>query len=332
MPYSPASVVSTNSSLAHGVQAYYNRTALTNIYANTIFDRPCTEYTLPKQSGKTIQMFRYNLLGTVSTTPTAAEGTVGSAQFTPASKILVCSVAQYDDFISTSDFNMATAIDDVLENYSRLLGIQAGLTVDQIIRGVFDAESGTSAMTTLTGTSFQKKDLGLFRAKLSGANVAPHPIGRGSYYVIMHPNITYDLTNDPNAGGWLDVTKTASPEMATLKKMEHQGYIGTINGCSIFESTNVYVSGSTNRVYAFGKDCAGIVKLAGMGPTTQADPGNFRVNVIRGNPNGSIPDPTGVIGGVVSYKFYFGACLLGGPTQIGDVYRFRLGDATTTVT
>jgi N4-gp56 family major capsid protein len=331
MAYTPASVVSTSSGLAHGVRAYYNRKALENIYANTIFDRPCTEFTLPKNNGKVVEMFRYNLLGAVSTTPTAAEGTVGSAQFTPASKTLLCSVAQYDDFISTSDFNIATAIDDVLENYARLLGIQAGLTVDTIIRGVFDGDAGSTSIT-LTGASFNRKDLGLFRAKLSGTNVAPNPIGRGAYYVICHPNITYDLTNDPNAGGYLDVTKTAAPDMAVMRKLEHQGYIGTINGCSVFESTNVYVSGATNRVYAFGKDCAGIVKLSGMGPTTQADPANFRVNLIKGNPNGTIQDPTGVIGGVVSYKFYFGVCLLGGPTQIGDVYRYKVADPTTTVT
>lgn len=329
MAYSPAGTVSTQASLAHGQSVYYNKKALDNVYANTIFDRPCTDFTLPANSGKTVQMFRYDLLGT-QTTPTAAEGTVGSQLSTVRSKILECSVAQYDDFISTSDFNIATAIDPVLSNYARLLGIQAGLSVDTIIRGMFDAEAASTAIT-LTGASFNKKDLGLFRAKLSGANVKPNPAGGGAYLVYLHPNITYDLTNDPTAGGWLDVTKTADPAMATLKKMDFQGVIGTINGCKLVETTNVYNSSTTYRVYAFGEDCAGIVSLAGMGPATSANPANFKINMVKGG-QPSIYDPTGVIGGIVSYKFYFGTCMLGGPTQIGDVYRVKTADAVTTVT
>jgi N4-gp56 family major capsid protein len=330
MAYSPAGQLSTAAGLAHGVSAFYNRTALDNLYANTIFDRACKEFTLPRNNGKTVQFFRYDLTS-VNTTANASEGTVGSQGPTIRSKILLCSVAQYDDFISTSDFNMMTSIDPALESYSRLLGIQFGLSVDTIIRGEFDAAQAATTVT-LSGTSLKRTDLGMFRAKLAGANVKPHPVANGNYLVFVHPNITYDLTNDPTAGGWLDVNKTADPTSATLKKMDFQGVVGMANGCKVVETTNGYVSGTTCRTYAFGDDCAGIVKLAGAGPSTGiADPSNFKINMVRGG-TPSIVDPTGVIGGIVSYKAYFGTCLLGGPAQIGDVYRFRTAETVTSVT
>ena len=329
MPYTPVGVASTSAGLAHGVVAYYNRSALDNLFANCIFDRACNEYTLPRNNGKTVQMFRYDLFGT-NTTANASEGTVGSQGPTVRSKILLCSVAQYDDFVSTSDFNMTTSIDPALENYSRLLGIQAGLSVDTIIRTEFDNAQASTAIT-LTGTSLKRADLGIIRAKLAGRNVKPHPVANGNYLVFVHPNITYDLTNDPTAGGWLDVNKTADPTSATLKKMDFQGVIGMANGCKVVETTNGYVSGTTCRTYGFGADCAGIVKLAGAGPSTgNADPSNFKISMVRGG-TPSIPDPTGVIGGIVSYKFYFGTMLLGGASQIGDVYRHVTAETVTSI-
>jgi N4-gp56 family major capsid protein len=324
-----SSMISTNPQLAHGLNYYLTRKALDNLTPNCLFARPCEQYDIPKQNGKTIQMFRYDLLAN-NTTPNAAEGQTGTGK-SVSSRVINCSIAQYDDFLSWSDFHEATDIVNVAEEYSRLLSIQAATSNDVLIRNMFDADAASTAIT-LTGTNFSRKDISLIRTKLTGGNVMPRE--NGNFLMIIHPNFTYDLTNDPVAGGLMDVSKFTDPNKAGVFKLEWRGYVTTVQNVEVYESTNVYSSGGTFRGYAFGKGCAGIVKLAGMGPTIGVeDPQSkrFQINVVKGG----VPtmfDPTGVHGGIVSYKYYFGACLLDGPAGIGGTYRYRTIDATTTVT
>lgn len=328
MAYSPAGMLTTGTGLAHALTYYLSRKALDNLVTKTIFMRPCEKFTLPRQQGKTLRMYRYNLLGT-NTSENTAEGTVGTSLSNISSRVVDCKVAQFDDFISVSDFHLATDTANTLEEYSRLLSIRAAVSVDTIIRNMFDANTASTNIT-LTGTAFQRKDLSLFRTKLQAVDVKP--MEDGNFLVILHPNITYDLQNDPSAGQLLDIAKYTDPNYARLEKMEDRGFITTSMGCKVYESTNTYVSGGTYRVYAFGNRCAGVTNLADMGPSDIQDPSTqrFKINVVRGG-TPTIYDPTGVLGGAVSYKFYFGTAVLEGPNGIGGVYRYRTADPTTTV-
>ncbi len=329
MAYSPASMLSTNVGLAHTLNYYLTRKALDNLVTNTVFMKACEKFNLPKGNGKTLRMYRYNLLGT-NTTANSSEGTVGTGLSTVSSRVVDCSIAQYDDFISWSDLHEFTDIANTAEEYTRLLSIRAAVSTDILVRTMFDNESSSTGVT-LTGPAFQLKDLMLFRTKLQATDVKP--MDDGNFLVIMHPNITYDLQNDPTAGGLMDISKYTSLDNARLKKMEDRGYITTAAGCKVIESTNTYSSGSTYRVYAFGNRCAGVVNLGDMGPTDGIeDPSSqrFKINVYKTN-GVSIPDPTAVIGGFVSYKFYFGTVVLEGPAGIGGSYRFKTADAVATI-
>lgn len=329
MAYTPASMLSTNVGLAHSLNYYLTRKALDNLVTKCQFMKPMRKFTLPKNNGKTLRMWRYNLLAN-NTTANTAEGTVGTGLSTVSSRVLDCTVGLYDDFISWSDLHEMTDIANTAQEYARLLSIRAAVSVDVLSRTGFDDEA-TATAVTLTGPSFQMKDLSLFRTKLQAVNV--QPMDDGNFLVIMHPNITYDLQNDPTAGGLLDIAKYTNPDHAKLNKMEDRGYITTAMGCKVIESTNTYSSGSTYRVYAFGDGCAGTVNLGDTGPSDVVDPKSqrFKINVWQSQ-GVSLPDPTNVIGGFVSYKYYFGTAILEGPAGIGGVYRFRTGDAVTTIT
>lgn len=328
MAYSPASMLSSNVGLAHSLNYYLTRKALDNLVTKCQFMKLCEKFTLPKNNGRTLRMYRYNLLGT-NTTANTAEGTVGTGLSTVSSRVLDCGIGMFDDFISWSDLHEMTDVANTAQEYARLLSIRAAVSVDTLIRGAFDAEA-TNTAVTLTGPSFQMKDLSLFRTKLQGVDVQPKD--DGNFLVIMHPNITYDLQNDPTAGGLLDIAKYTNPDHAKLKKMEDRGYITTAMGCRVIESTNTYSSGTTYRVYCGGERAAGVVNLGDTGPSDVVDPTSQRFNIKVWHSNGvDRTDPTNVIGGFVSYKYYFGTCILEGPAGIGGVYRFRTADAVTTV-
>ena len=75
MAYSPSPNATTAAGLAHLATVWYNRRALDQLKARFRFYNACEPDMVPRRSGKTVQWFRYTLLGANITA--AAEGTVG---------------------------------------------------------------------------------------------------------------------------------------------------------------------------------------------------------------------------------------------------------------
>jgi N4-gp56 family major capsid protein len=273
---------------------------------------------LPKASGKTVQWFRYTNLAS-STTPTV-EGTIGSSQAI-TSKIVSATISQYTSFITVSDLLDETSLDPMVVSSTELLGYQGGLTVDTITRTVIDNEFANCTLTA-QGTYLKVADLRNARTQLQAVDV--EPMADGNFLAIAHPFSTYDIVNDPAAGGLADIRKYTNP--AVLNTYQDRGEITVVAGCKLIESTNVkVVAGSPNTyaMYVFGKNAVGAVDLEGRGPNKVVDPSKqrFAVKVIRGGNN--IADPEGVIGAAVSYNFKYTCVVLEGPTGIGGVYRMK---------
>lgn len=328
MAYSPAQNTTGTSSLAHLATVYYKKRGLDKLQKKFRFRDACMDDQLPKQVGKTVQWYRYANLGP-STTPTV-EGTIGTSQ-QMVSKIIAATVSQYTSFITVSDLLEDTALDPVVANAAESLGYQGGLTVDKITRTIFDNEFSGCTMSTL-GTYFRVADLRNARTQLAAVDV--EPFDDGEYFVIASPFITFDLVNDPAAGGLADIVKYTNPKNSPLVTYEDRGTVTHMAGCKVIESTNVlFTSGTPNkyRVYVFGKGAAGAVDLEGRGPNKVVDPKKqrFKVKVIRGGNN--IADPEGVIGAACSYNFVYTACVLEGPASIGGQYRMRMFDAVSSV-
>ena len=77
MAYSPAGNNTTSAGLAHLATVWYNRRALDQLKKRFRFYNCCEPDMIPRRSGKTVQWFRYTLLG--ANTTAAPEGAVGNS-------------------------------------------------------------------------------------------------------------------------------------------------------------------------------------------------------------------------------------------------------------
>ena len=318
MAYSPAGNTTGSASLAHLASIFYKKKGLDRLQKKFLFREACMADQIPKMSGRTCQWFRYSNLA-ASTTPTT-EGTVGTSQ-SMTSKIVSATVSQYTSFITVSDLLEDTAIDPIVTSASELLGYQGGLTVDTITRTIIDNEFASCTLTA-QGTYNKVADLRNARSQLQAVDV--EPMADGNFLAIAHPFTTYDIVNDPSAGGLADIRKYTNP--AVLNTYDDRGTITVVAGCKLIESTNVLITAGSPNTYAMyivGKNAIGAVDLEGRGPSKVVDPSKqrFQVKVIRGG--NSIADPEGVIGAAVSYNFIYTCAVLEGPTGIGGAYRLK---------
>lgn len=309
MAYTPAGNTSQSAGLAHLATVWYNRRALDQLKRRFRFYNACEPDMIPRRSGKTVQWFRYQLLG-ANTTP-APEGTVGNSN-TLQTVTLSGTVSEYADFITVSTLLDETAIDPIVQNAAEQEGYAAGLSVDTIIKAAFDGQAGAVLTPGTLGTFATVDDLRRCKALLEGLDVRPKD--DRYYYCIMHPYIIYDIKSDSTAGGFIDLMKWADPKVFLEPPNPFDDPVGIVENIKIWATTNVTTSGSAPNVlysaYVVGRGAAGAVDLQGSGPSRVEDPSKqqFRINVIRGGPQ--IADPAGMIGAAVSYRYVFLAQIL----------------------
>lgn len=282
---------------------------------------------IPQRSGQTAQWFRYNNLA--ANTSAATEGAVGTS-VTIASDTISASLSQYADFANFADFLIETAIDPMVTNGSELMGYRLGLSVDTLIRTELESVNSSVDEDTV-GSYFSASDLRKVRALLQAADV--QPMSGGYFRALCSPYVTYDLVNDPTAGGFTDLSKWIEP--SRTQEAADRGLIGRVGGVELWESTNVATSGSSpNTAYhvtVAGKGALGIVDLSGRGVTGFAmmntPPSQMPINVIPGDL--SIANPMGTVGAAVSYNVKFVAKLL---RSGSDDYRYRIIEADSSIT
>ena len=331
MAYSPSGNLTTSTGLGHLAAILYKKRGLDILQKKFVFRDACLKDMLDRQSGRTVQWFRYSNLAANTTIST--EGTVGSS-LTLTSKVVQATVSQYTAFITVSDLLMDTALDPIVQSAAERLGYQAGLSVDTITRNVIDAESSSTNLAPLA-TYYKVADLRNARHQLQANDVMP--MEDGDFFAVAHPFVTYDIVNDPSAVGLADIFKyNTNVNNSPLVKYEDRGQVIRVAGVRLVESTNVKTQSGPNRyrVYVFGRNGVGSVDLEGRGPSEVKDPTKqrFRIKVVPGGPNNlSIADPEGVIGAAVSYNYIFSVVILEGPSGIGGSYRYRTSDPQSTI-
>jgi len=325
MSYSPAANLTTSATLPHLQAIVYRKKGLDRLQKKFLFDMFCMKDILERQSGLTVQWFRYSNLTTIQSPTT--EGTVGTS-LSPSSRIVQATMSQFSNYINFSDLLSDTGIDPVAQSYSELLGYQGGLLVDTVTRNVLDAEVASVTQALLSGTTIKGADVKASRHVLQSNDVKP--MDDGYFWMVMHPFVSFDFLNDPTAVGVADVYKYNTNVLnSPFVKLEDRGEVINYGGVKIFESTNVKTTSGPNVYYTYvaGKNGIGSVDLEGRGPTRVKDPTKQRFN-IRVVPGGqdalTIADPEGVIGGAVSYNVKFAVVILEGPAGIGGSYRFRI--------
>jgi len=259
-------VVST-SGLPNAVGIFYDRTLLSRLELELSFDKAATKKKLPKNSARDITFTKYTNLAANTTALT--DGTVPDGD-TLASTQITARPTQYGNYIALSDMLQLEAIDPIVKGATEVLGYQAGLSIDTIIRNTIDANmtnlfaagGATELLTSAACSSadFRKAAKAL---KLIGAK----GFSGGEFMGLIHPATEYDLMSESTAGGWLDVTKytSATPAM--------KGEVGKLWNIRFVLAPNVKTgvgasSAVTYHNWVFASEGYGIVDIDGMGLKT----------------------------------------------------------------
>lgn len=121
--------------LSGEMKTFYSDYLIDMAEPELVHDQFGQKHPIPKNGGKTIEFRKYDPLPKATTpltegvTPTGQKLNMG---------VITATVAQYGGFIELSDILLLTAIDNNLVQATKLLGSQAGRTLDTITREVLN--------------------------------------------------------------------------------------------------------------------------------------------------------------------------------------------------
>ena len=119
--------------LSDEMKTYYEKRLIDNAEPNLVHDQFGDKYPIPEGSGKTIEFRRYSPLPKALTAIT--EGVTPDGQSLRVT-VVEATVAQYGGYVEMTDLLLLSAVDNNLCMATKLLGAQAGRTLDTISREV----------------------------------------------------------------------------------------------------------------------------------------------------------------------------------------------------
>ena len=266
--------------LSDEMKVYYSDYLIDNAVPKLVHDQFGQKHPIPKNGGKTIEFRKYSPLPKLLTPLT--EGITPDGQSLTVTTI-EATVAQYGGYITLADVLLLTAIDNNMVQATKLLGNQAGATLDTITREVLNGGTnvvyagGVASRDALTAESKLTVD-DIKKAVRALKNQNADKIG-DSFVAIIHPDVTYDLTNDPT---WQAV-KDYDP------KDWYEGEIGKIAGVRFVETTEAKIfDGGVYSTLILGDNAYGVTEVEGgglehivkqLGSAGTGDPLNQRATV-----------------------------------------------------
>ena len=277
----------TGQEMSPQMKTFYDKVIIKNAVPNLVHDQFGQKKPIPKNSGKTIEFRRLN--------PFAKATTPLTEGVTPDGKKLdwatvTATVSQYGDYVTTSDMLDMTAIDNNITEAGRVLGDQAGISLDGVVREILNAgtnvqygdgsKTSRSAITdtdVMTVAAVKRAVTTLKRMNAKKIN--------GDYVAIIHPDVAYDLMNDPK---W-EAVATYNP------KNLYAGEIGRLYGVRFVETSEakIFEKAGTSSIDVYstlflGADAYGTTSIDGgglemivkpKGSAGSADPLNQRSTV-----------------------------------------------------
>ena len=189
-----------------------------------------TVYDISGESGKTVQVPVYPEVSASALT----EGTdLSSTTVSTTSKTITVSEVGVQAILT--DLAAKSANGDVAGNLGRVLGEAVAKKMDTDLIGLF---SGFSAGFGSAGTEITTADIFKSAARLRASNAT------GQMAAVIHPYQAYQIkSNLTNA--------FANPNGGDLQnEAMRNGYVGSIAGVDIYESSNISVDGSDDSVGA----------------------------------------------------------------------------------
>lgn len=234
--------VTTDNGLSDEMKTYYSDYLIDLAEPLLVHDQFGQKHPIPKNGGKTIEFRKYSPLPKALTALT--EGVTPDGQKLTMS-VITATIAQYGGYVELSDILLLTAIDNNLVQATKLLGSQAGRTLDTITRevlcggtNVIYAGGGSSRATLIGGAGSGNNyltvdDIKKAVRKLKKMNA---PKIDGDYVSIINQDVSYDLTNDPE---W------KYPHQYVDTEHIYSGEIGRIAGCRFVETSEAKIFAPT---------------------------------------------------------------------------------------
>lgn len=232
----------TGNNLSAEMKTFYDMTLIDEAGPALVHDQFGQKRPIPANGGKKIEFRKFNTLPKALTALT--EGVTPDGGKLNVS-ILEAEVGQYGYYIVQSDVLELTAIDNTIVEATKLLGRQAGLTLDTITRnkliagttafycpkiGAGGAETAVTSRTNLDATAQLTVDVvNRVVAKLRANNA---PTINGDYVAIIHPYVAYDLMRDP---AWV------SAHVYTTSENIYAGEIGKIGGVRFVQTSEAQI-------------------------------------------------------------------------------------------
>ena len=243
--------------LSDEMKTYYSDYLIDNAVPKLVHDQFGQKHPIPKNGGKTIEFRKYSPLPKLLTPLT--EGVTPDGQSLTVTTI-EATVDQYGGYVTIADMLQLTAIDNNMVQATKLLGNQAGASLDTITREVLNGGTnviyagGVASRSALTAEHKLTVD-DIKKAVRALKTQNAEKIG-DSFVAIIHPDVTYDLTNDPT---WQAV-KDYDP------KDWYEGEIGKIAGVRFVETTEAKIfEGGVYSTLILGDNAYGVTEIEGGG-------------------------------------------------------------------
>lgn len=227
--------------LSAEMKTFYDMALIDEAQANLVHDQFGQKRPIPANGGKIIEFRKFAPLAK-ATTPLTEGVTPDGKQLSVST--VSAQVSQYGDYITQSDMLELTALDNTILESAKLLGRQAGATLDTVVRNVL--HSGTNVIyaekQTAGGSETVDKrealdgdcriNVELIQRAVAKLRAQNAPTINGKYVGIIHPYAAYDLMRDDE---WIDAHKYAAPENL------YEGEIGEIAGVRFVQTTEAKI-------------------------------------------------------------------------------------------
>ena len=250
-------MTTTTANLTALMQTYYDKLFLSRKKEILLMDQFGQKRPLPKGEGKQIKWTRYTVLPVNTTALTEGENPAG---LNLSASSVTATVEEYGDFTKISSLLSLTALDPNVEEKVELLGDQAMLSIDTLIRNAVVPNATTQrvgskdltaiAVTDVISTTEVRKAVRTLKSNKS--------MRIGGYFVgVTSAFPAYDLMGDSS---WINASQYSKVTQL------FEGELGKWMGVRFVETTNPYTVASTVTVYScliIGKAAYGITILSG---------------------------------------------------------------------
>lgn len=258
----------SGNNLSAEMKTFYDKTLIDLAEPALVHDKFGQKRPIPKNGGKIIEFRKYNNLPKALTP--LVEGVTPDGQAMDVSTV-TSTVSQYGGYIRITDLLDLSAIDKNIVEATKLIGSQAGRTLDTITREIINggtnvqyAEGQVASRSLLEKT--HTLTIKAIEMAVRALKAMDAPMIDGAYQGIIHPNALYDLRQDPQ---WRDIGKYSNHDLL------HKPEAGIIAGVRFHETTEakVYMKGGKDNadVYStliIGANAYGVTEIEGGGLKT----------------------------------------------------------------